>query len=1231
MQDQPRSAPDSPNSWGLSLAFLKYAIAFLLAGSLLYLTAALVLLPDQSVRALGALSALLVGIIGGLLLWRGRIEATVYVLSAGLWAIVTGMAVFTGGLQSAACIIYPQIILLLGWFISARAAIVAAVLTAATTMAFALAESWGFLPEPFPTPPAMRWIIQGFVFATSAVLVVFLVRSYQNRLKEAAELSNGLAQRSAEVQAREADLNRAQAVAHVGSWVYELVTDTMHLSAETCRIFGLPEGTKGNRNAYLSRVHPEDRDAVDSSWQAAMNAGAPFDDEHRIMVGKTIRWIRQNSELKRDADGAPLRCVGITQDITERKLASEALQASERRFRDLLQNVPSVAVQGYGMDGTTQYWNLASERLYGYSAQEAIGQNLLNLIIPPEMRQDVEQAIRRMGETGQAIPSSELSLMRRDGSRVPVFSSHTLVQTPGRAPELFCIDIDLTELKQHEAEVLSARNQLNATLEAIPDLLFEVGLDGRYYACHAPRTEFLVAPPEDLIGTTMRDVLPAATADICMAALREAHETGHSFGRQYELLVLKGRMWFELSVARKPVDPGQEPRFVFLARDITERKLAEDAVRKKEAHLRTLVLAIPDLIWVKDPDGVYLSCNQMFERLYAAKEADIIGRTDYDFVPRELADFFRENDRMAIAAGKPSVNEEWLTFAEDGYRGLFETIKTPMRDAQGTLVGVLGIARDITARKVAELELIKSNAFRELLLEALPLPVFHKDVSGRYAGCNSAFAAFLGKPVKEIAGKTVFELAPKQFAQTYRDRDLDLLQGPIGAQTYESQVMHADRTNHDVIFHKARMVDEAGRAIGILGVMTDITEIRRIEAARDQFKAQLLESQKMQALGTLAGGVAHDFNNVIATIMGNVELALQDIGPEHTALDSLEEIRKASRRAKDLVQQILTFGRRQPLAREVMALEPAVVDSVHLLRSTIPAGVSLNVRCEADAPAVLANRTQIEQVLLNLCANAWQAMLGQQRPATIEIRLSAHKAGGAPYTGPERRSGGGRVALHPGLYTCLMVRDNGPGMDEATAARIFEPFFTTKPVGKGTGLGLAVVHGILQEHQASIELQTLPGVGTTFRIYFPAAQAPAQVAPPSAKESAAVKGQGKHLLYLDDDDSIVYLMKRILDRQGYRVSGYTDQEEALAAVRANPRQFDLAVTDYNMPGMSGLDVARALREIRADLPVALASGHITDELRASAPAAGVIELIYKPNTVDELCETVARLTKALAD
>ena len=830
--------------------------------------------------------------------------------------------------------------------------------------------------------PEQLWTARGggplvLSLLAAAVLITYVARSYRNRLDEVRKLGSDLAVLTAEVQAREADLNRAQAVAHVGSWVYDIAADVMRLSAETCRMFGLPEGTRGSRESYLARVHAEDRSAVDSAWEAALKGGKPFDSEHRILVGKTIRWVRQIAEPEFGADGTALRSVGTTQDITERKHAEEELRKRNAFVESLLENAPIGFAVHTIDDGQPVFVGRNFEKIYGVAADSV-------------------------------------------------------------------------------------------------------------------------------------------------------HDTAEFFEKVYR-------------------DPVQR--------------------------------------------------EQMRQRIMADMASSDPARMRWENIPIRT----QSGEDKVITAVNIPVPEQNL---------------------------MISTVQDVTEGHRAQLALTESIAFRALLLEAMPLPVFYKDAAGRYIGGNSAFARFIGKPMEDIVGKTVFEVSPQDLAQTYHDKDLDLFNAPPGLQTYESQVAHADGTVHDVIFHKARMADDAGRPTGILGVITDISELKRIEAARDQLEAQLRESQKMEALGTLAGGVAHDFNNVLAAIMGNAELALQDVGPGHAAQESLEEIRKASRRAKDLVQQILAFGRRQVLAREVIRLGPVVEESARLLRTTLPAGVRLSVECAPDAPAVLADPTQVQQVLLNLCANAWQAMQGQQRPAAIEVGLAPHQADGTPYTGQERRSRGGRVALRSGGYACLAVRDTGPGMDAATVERIFEPFFTTKPAGQGTGLGLAVVHGIVQEHGASIDVDSAPGEGSTFRVYFPAVDSPMPAVAARPTDGAPAPGQGRHILYVDDDEAIVFLMTRLLRRQGYRVSGYTDAREALVAVRAQPEGFDLAVTDYNMPGMSGLEVARALREIRADLPVALASGYITEELRAQAPAAGVRELVYKPNTADELCAVISRLAKA---
>jgi len=397
-------------------------------------------------------------------------------------------------------------------------------------------------------------------------------------------------------------------------------------------------------------------------------------------------------------------------------------------------------------------------------------------------------------------------------------------------------------------------------------------------------------------------------------------------------------------------------------------------------------------------------------------------------------------------------------------------------------------------------------------------------------------------------------------------------------------------------------------------ILRDVTERVLADQARSKLEAQLLQAQKMEALGTLAGGIAHDFNNILTAIGGNVELARLDAGADSPLQHNLAETAKATQRAADLVRQILAFSRSQPLERVVVDLRDLALEAAKLLRSTLPAGIELVTSFAPESPSVLADRTQLHQVLMNLVVNAAQA-IGRQ-PGQIEISL----AGLSSETGV--------AGLAPGRYARLGVADNGPGMDEATRQRIFDPFFTTKPVGEGTGLGLAVVDGIVKRFGGVITVYTEPGRGCAFQLYFPAATAAESAAAAVAvgpAPGAARAGSGQLVLYLDDDEALVLVGQAMLQRLGYRVHGYSDAGQALAAFEAEPSGFDALISDFNMPGASGLDIAAKVLRLRSDLPVALASGLMTDDLLMQARALGVREVLYKPHSLDELAAAMHRM------
>jgi PAS domain S-box-containing protein len=416
------------------------------------------------------------------------------------------------------------------------------------------------------------------------------------------------------------------------------------------------------------------------------------------------------------------------------------------------------------------------------------------------------------------------------------------------------------------------------------------------------------------------------------------------------------------------------------------------------------------------------------------------------------------------------------------------------------------------------------------------------------------------------------------------------------------------------------ITDAAGRHAGELAMVTDVTDRQHAEARRAALESQLRQSQKMEAIGTLAGGIAHDFNNVLASILGNVALLQHEVaskpGTSVSGHPRLEQIATAAARARSLVQQITAFSRQQPQQLRAQPLQPLLEETVQLLRSTMPARVEIDLRIAAEPLPVEADATQLQQVLMNLCTNAWHALPGGAGHIVIGLEAQVLDADGA-----ERIGGGGR--LQAGAHAHLWVEDDGAGMDEATRLRIFEPFFTTKPVGQGTGLGLAVVHGIVASHRGAILVHSTPGRGSCFDIWLPLAAAAA--APPAAAAGMPAMGHGEHVLYVDDDIVMALMVEGLMRQQGFRITCLTDPQQALALLRGGRHDIDVVVTDYNMPELSGLDLAQALAGLHPGLPVIISSGHVSDALRAEAQRIGVRHLLQKEYTLERLAGLVQRV------
>ncbi len=724
-------------------------------------------------------------------------------------------------------------------------------------------------------------------------------------------------------------------------------------------------------------------------------------------------------------------------------------------------------------------------------------------------------------------------------------------------------------------------------------------------------------------GTAFGDLVLEEDRAIIADSIADAPAHGGTFDIRYRLRHADGRIrWVhdQGKVITSPED-GTPLLLDGVISDITDEIEAEHALRESEERFRTLVANIPGAVYrcgVQWPypdillsDGVEAITGHSAREHLRSKELDFGARV----LPEE-----RDRIEMAVAAAVASGTTFELRYrirhADGGIRWVQETGRATYAP-DGTPLFLDGVLLDITAQKLAEEALRKSEA---RLVEAQRIAQV-----GSWELDLRTHALHWSEEIYRI-----FELDPKEFGATYESFLATI--HPDDREMVHQAFTHSvtQQSSYDLV-HRLRMPDgrvkyvheraeilyaEDGRPMRTAGTVQDITERRVAEQARQALEGQLRQAQKMEALGTLAGGIAHDFNNILAAVIGHAELLAQDLAADQEGREGVEEILVASRRARDLVQQILTFSRLRERERRLIALEPVVLEALKLLRASLPTTIEIRTTVTPEDHLVLADTTQIHQVVLNLCTNAAHAM--QEHGGVLDV--SCHSVEVDAELAKEH------PGLNPGLYMRLSVRDTGHGMDRLTLDRIFDPFFTTKQPGEGTGLGLAVVHGIMQSHDGAVTVASEPGAGTVFSLYFPAIEGRAIAA--SREEPPEPRGTGQRVLLVDDEPALVRIATRVLERLGYQVIPHTEATAALADFLARPDAFDLVLTDLTMPRMTGLELAREITARRPELPVILTSGYSGALDLTEIQEAGIREVLGKPFLARTIAEVVDRVLRS---
>ncbi len=504
-------------------------------------------------------------------------------------------------------------------------------------------------------------------------------------------------------------------------------------------------------------------------------------------------------------------------------------------------------------------------------------------------------------------------------------------------------------------------------------------------------------------------------------------------------------------------------------------------------------------------------------------------------------------------------------------------------------------------RKVVELR-ESEGRFRQLTQAAFE--GIGISAEGRVIDINDQILKMFGYERDEMIGRPITELVAPESRAMVAEAMRTAREG-----VYEHQALRKDGT----MFHaevQAKMARIGSRALRMTAVR-DLTERRKAEEQRKKMEEQLRQAQKMEALAALAGGTAHEFNNMLGIIIGYSQLAKEELAGAHPVQANLDEILRASLRAKEITRQILAFSRQQREDREIIQLGRAASAAVKHVRNAVPATVEIQARLPEHGPVILGNPTQIEQVILNLCLNAWHAM--DEKGGLIRLTQETVTL--------DQQAAEIHPALREGVYERLSISETGKGMNAGTLARIFEPFFTTKPLGKGSGLGLAVVHGIMQAHEGAVVAASEPGRGATFDLYFPA-RSETGVDPAPAPSGAIPRGAGQHILVVDDEPSLVRVATAFLQRLGYRTTGVKSAAEALYILRRHRGHFDLVITDLTMPIMNGMRLAKDLHALRPSLPVILVSGFDGEQAAEADRAPNIRCVLQKPFVIETLARTI---------
>lgn len=900
-------------------------------------------------------------------------------------------------------------------------------------------------------------------------------------------------------------------------------------------------------------------------------------------------------------------------DVSEHKKAEEALRRSEERYKTITELATDYMFKvDIGRDGRIVLSEVSDNynAITGRKLEEVKSVDSWTSIFHPDDLSTAMSFMKKVIESGEQ-GSFECRTLLADGKErwINIFAKPVIDSKTNRIVSVIGAIKDISDRKIAEEARQKSEDRYKAILDFSPDAITIIDLNGQIVECSsATATLHGYESRDELVGTSVFNLVAPEDLNIAANEIKALINQKNVKGFQYRCLRKDGSTFpVETSASIINNNAGDPVYFIGITKDITERKKNEEDLRANEHFLNSIVDNIPNMIFVKSADDLrFVSINRT--GLEFVDNADHIGKTAYDLFTKEEADFFTAKDREVLETGRMAdIEEETIHTAKNGVK-LLRTKKIPIMDKTGKPVYLLGISEDITELKKAESEIRRLGTAVQQTIDGIAIA----DMDGMIIFANKAWANMHGyERGEELIGK---HLSIFHTEEQMRSDVIPFNEKVIGLGACYGNVGHfrKDGTTFPTYMTTTVLKDKDGKPTGLVGIARDITEWKKNAEEKELLQQQLLQSQKMEAVGQLAGGIAHDFNNIVATIIGNTELALRKMNEDDPNRVRLNRIIKSSKRARDLVQKLLSFSRKEKLDIQSVSINSIMNEIRDILEVSVLKSVRIVTDFDDSIPNLSVDATQITQAILNICLNACDAM--EENGVLILESRAVHF---------ERQHVSTIVRIPPGDYCAVTISDNGTGIPEHMLPRIFEPFFTTKDKGQGTGLGLSIAGGIIRSHNGYIDVKSKPGNGTTVTAYLPVGKNDEETGDTAERREDPAARTGT-ILVIDDDEDYLQMIEEALKSDGHRILKAPNGYKAKEIFEKHSATVDLVLLDMIMPEMDGVRTFDEIKKLSPETKVFICSGYSVEGKASELLKKGAVEFIQKPFQLSKLSGMIFR-------